>query len=508
MFFHQITPEEAGVSSSHIIEFLKDTDSKGIELHSIMFLRYGKIFAESWWNPYSRDIPHIMFSFTKSLTSTAIGFAVHEGLISLSDKICDYFPEKLPKNPSQNLLSVSIKDLLTMSCGQSSEIPNLGMSDPDWIKLFFSQPFPYKPGTAFMYNSAGTNILSALITKISGLSLSQYLKPRLFEPLDIGNIDIYSLSDGTEIGGAGSRMTTEQMAKFIQFVANHGNWQGKQLLPAEWFNMASSKQIDTASSPVYKTNMPDWMSGYGFQFWRCCKGDCYRADGAYGQFGVISDKLDAIFIITSAALNFQDTLTCLWNDILPYFEDKPLQEDIHSFSVLKYILENNELHSLLSKHQPISEMRWNNIKAVPKSKIVGCWSDLIGGAGKSPKGAFQNIIPFSTDSSVDYIQLFFESDQMSINMRSGLKSQSLIINMNSHYSSFRIDNNTYGAVGTWRDPNTFEFIVRNCEAATGKDFIIKFSDSDLTLYSSPSIPDYGGLLDIYQSPIEFTILKE
>ena len=123
-----------------------------------------------------------MFSFSKSLTSTAIGFARQEGILSLEEKLVDIFPDKLPENPSENLKKAEIRHLLMMGCGHETEIPNLGLGDPDWIKSFLTHPFVYEPGTHFLYNTAGTNLLSAILTRKTGQTLTEFLRPRLMEP--------------------------------------------------------------------------------------------------------------------------------------------------------------------------------------------------------------------------------------------------------------------------------------------------------------------------------------
>lgn len=128
-----------------------------------------------------------------------------------------------------------------MSCGHETEINTFDVNEPDWIKNFLSHEFKYKPGTCFMYNTAGTNMLCAALKRRTGENLFEYLTPRLFEPLGMENIECFRLPDGIEMGGAGSRLKTEDMARFILFVSRHGKWEGKQLLNAEWFDMASAK---------------------------------------------------------------------------------------------------------------------------------------------------------------------------------------------------------------------------------------------------------------------------
>lgn len=179
MILERVTPESVGIHSEGILKFIDLAESRGLELHSMMLLRHGKVCAEGWWKPYNPASPHMMFSFTKALTSTAIGFACQEGALSLDDRLSELFPDKMPENPSENLLACTVRDLLTMSCGHETEINTFDVNEPDWIKNFLSHEFKYKPGTCFMYNTAGTNMLCAALKRRTGENLFEYLTPRL-----------------------------------------------------------------------------------------------------------------------------------------------------------------------------------------------------------------------------------------------------------------------------------------------------------------------------------------
>ena len=334
MILERVTPESVGIHSEGILKFIDLAESRGLELHSMMLLRHGKVCAEGWWKPYNPASPHMMFSFTKALTSTAIGFACQEGALSLDDRLSELFPDKMPENPSENLLACTVRDLLTMSCGHETEINTFDVNEPDWIKNFLSHEFKYKPGTCFMYNTAGTNMLCAALKRRTGEDLFEYLTPRLFEPLGIENIECFRLPDGIEMGGAGSRLKTEDMARFILFVSRHGKWEGKQLLNAEWFDMASANQVSTIS-PANNADNPDWRCGYGFQFWRCVPEHVFRADGAFGQYGVVFEDKDTVLILQSSSSNQQEQLTCAWEALLPAITDEETLPESPMAHVLK-----------------------------------------------------------------------------------------------------------------------------------------------------------------------------
>ncbi len=243
-----------------------------------------------------------------------------------------------------------------MSCGHETEINTFDVNEPDWIKNFLSHEFKYKPGTCFMYNTAGTNMLCAALKRRTGENLFEYLTPRLFEPLGMENIECFRLPDGIEMGGAGSRLKTEDMARFILFVSRHGKWEGKQLLNAESFrNMASANQVSTIS-PANNADNPDWRCGYGFQFWRCVPEHVFRADGAFGQYGVVFEDERhrahfAEFLLQSAgAADLRvGGVACRLSRTRRRCRESPMAH------VLKKRLEKAEITPMLSFRNPWSE---------------------------------------------------------------------------------------------------------------------------------------------------------
>ena len=181
------TPEQQGIASSTLLQWIEALDQRIDELHSVMLLRHGSVVAEGWWHPYQREYSHISFSLSKSFTSTAVGFAVEDGIISLGDKVISFFPEDLPDNVDAKLSSMEIRHLLTMSTGHEREtIPGMFQDpDGDWPRGFLSQKLTWEPGEQFMYNTGATYMLSAILQSQTGMTLLEYLKLRLFEHLGI-----------------------------------------------------------------------------------------------------------------------------------------------------------------------------------------------------------------------------------------------------------------------------------------------------------------------------------
>ena len=161
-YFKDVTPESAGISSKGILNFLDRIEENQIELHSFMVIRHGQCAAKGWWKPYDEKFRHPLYSFSKSLTATAIGFAEQEGILSLDEKIVDIFPDLLPENPSENLKKITLHHLLIMGCGHETEIMD---NSENWISTFLHHPVLHEPGTFYKYNTAGTNMLAAVLRK-------------------------------------------------------------------------------------------------------------------------------------------------------------------------------------------------------------------------------------------------------------------------------------------------------------------------------------------------------
>lgn len=316
-------PEAQGVSSRSILSFIEAANRDIEHLHSFMLLRHGHVIAEGWWSPYQRDLRHMLFSLSKSFTSTAVGFAVQEGLISLDDKVISFFPEDTPADASENLKAMTLRHILAMAGGQDVDSTERAVTQPDgnWVRGFLSAPVPYPPGTHFVYNSAATYMCSAIIQKVTGQKLIDFLTPRLFKPLGIKGAWWESDPRGINVGGWGLNITTEDIARFGQFFLQKGVWQGKRLLPEAWVEDATCKQVDNSGEPN-----PDWQQGYGFQFWRC-RHNAYRGDGAFGQYCVVMPDQDAVIAITSGVDNMQAVLDKIWGHLLPAMQSAPLPAD-------------------------------------------------------------------------------------------------------------------------------------------------------------------------------------
>ena len=270
--FVRCLPEAVGVSSARIADFLCEiAEDETLNMHSILILKDGKMIAEAEFADQSTSVWKYTFSACKSITSLAIGFLYDEGILLPEEKLTDIFGESIPALTRIAIRDLTVENLLTMTTGASfNEI--MAMTDTDWVKGYFSGAFV--PGN-FFYNSLNTYILSAIVKKKTELSLSEYLKPRLFDPLGIDNYYWEKCPMGIDKGGWGLYMLPEDMAKIGQLVMQNGSWNGKQILSAEWITRATAKQADTGS-------ISD-LFDYGYQIWVGKEANTFLFNGMLGQ---------------------------------------------------------------------------------------------------------------------------------------------------------------------------------------------------------------------------------
>jgi CubicO group peptidase (beta-lactamase class C family) len=276
-----------------------------------MVLRHGQVVAERWWAPYRADSPQLLYSLSKSFTSTALGFAVAEGLVDLDAPVLSYFPEFEARVTDPRSRSMRVRHVASMASGHHddmhAEADRAGRGD--LVLGLLLRPPKFEPGTFFAYNQPCTNTVAAIVRRVSGGTLVDYLRPRLFEPLDIRPYGWLTDRVGREQGYSGLHVTTESIAKLGQLYLDRGRWQGSQLLPAEWVDEATRSHVATDGEN------PDWSQGYGFQFWRSRHG--YRGDGAFGQFMVVLPAADAVVAVTSQSPDMQGVLDRMWEHLLP-----------------------------------------------------------------------------------------------------------------------------------------------------------------------------------------------
>ncbi len=314
------TPEAQGISSLALLSMIDRLERTGLEPHSLMVLRHGQVIAEGWWQPYHRDGVQLLYSLSKSFTSTAVGLAVGEGRLSLDDNLATLFPEQA-QGAGPRARSLTLHRALSMSTGHRVDtLPSSPEKDP--VAAFFSYEPEEEPGSWFVYNNGATFIAGAAVQLVTGQRLLDYLRPRLFDPLGIATAKWQRETQGRDLAFSGLHLSTEAIARFGQLLLADGVWQDQRLLPEGWVAAASSPLTDNSMND----STIDWRLGYGYQFWRC-QHESYRGDGAYGQYCIVMPEQDAVLVLTSAHQEMQLALDAVWEELLPAFGDGELPED-------------------------------------------------------------------------------------------------------------------------------------------------------------------------------------
>ncbi len=291
---------------------------------SIMVLKKGKVIFEDYCDGFAPDSLLEVYSISKTILALAAGFAVEEGLLSVDDKVTGFFPGRLPENVSDTLSSMTIRHLLTMTCGME-ETPKLlsafsGNASFSWLEEFFASRQAHMPGEEFYYNFFSPYVLAAIIEKETGMSVMDYIGPRLLDPLQITDMQWDTSHEGICVGGWGMRLCTEDLAKLGQFLLQRGKWKGRQLISSEWVDTMTSNLVKSQPKSAYTANIDpavladpanDHSQGYGYYVWQG-KGDTYRMEGLQGRFVFVSPARDIVLVVTTRTNMGQNYLDIIW----------------------------------------------------------------------------------------------------------------------------------------------------------------------------------------------------
>ena len=312
----RVSPESQGVKSGALIDlFDKLTSQPTVDIHSVVVLRNGKVIGEIYPKPFTESSRHTLYSCSKTFVSAAIGIAIGENKLSLTDKVLSFFPEiQLPADASADHKEITVRNLLTMTAGI---VPDWEMRNhhSDWILTYLSKDC-VKPGSKFQYDSMCTYLLSAIVKKATGKNTLEYLNEKVFGDLGIKIAEWEISPEGYNTGGWGLRIQPESMAKFGQLILNGGKWNGKQLIPADWVKAMTSKQQEAGEED------------YCYQMWQCEYPGAVRADGAYGQYIIVAPDKNIVVVVTqSSMVDGMKGRRIIWDTLMPAAGDKPLALD-------------------------------------------------------------------------------------------------------------------------------------------------------------------------------------
>jgi CubicO group peptidase (beta-lactamase class C family) len=451
------SPETQGIPAQAILDFVDAADRKITYFNSFMLLRHGALVAEGWWSPYAPERPHMLFSLSKSFTSTAVGLAVAEGRLTVDDKVVDFFPEDLPDRVSPNLAAMRVRHLLAMCTGHSDDTTGFmrRSRDGNWAAAFLRRPVTYEPGTHFLYNTGATYMLSAIVHKMTGMGLVDYLRPRLFDPLGIDYADWETCPYGIATGGFGLSVKTDAIARFGQLYLQKGVWQGRQLVPAEWIAEATAKHID--NGPNEKS---EWEQGYGYQFWRC-RHNCYRGDGAFGQYCIVMPEQDAVLAITSGVPDMQAVMDLVWKHLLPAMGPEPLAPNAEADAKLAARLRDLAIPPQAGK---------DNARIA--KKVSGC-----------------TYVFEKNDQRISDFTLTFDEDGAIFNFKQGRRRNVIRVGHGewiegtAKFAELRSDK--VCASGAWKNPSTY--VVQLCHVET------PFISTATLKFDSDQVEHTGGI---------------
>ncbi|MFI5129930.1 MAG: serine hydrolase domain-containing protein [Chitinophagales bacterium] len=454
------SPEAQGISSTAIRAFIKAIETSGIQWHSFMLLRHGNVIAEGWWKPFGANYKHTLYSLSKSFASTAIGLLVKDGKLKVEDPVISFFPDELPGELNDNMKKMQVKHLLTMNSGHAED--TIGKlretTDTTWTKTYLGLPVPFEPGSHFLYNTGSTYMLGAIVYKITGQTLEQFLAPRLFRPLGIEGYDWEKSPQGLNTAGYGLRIKTEDIARFGQLYLQKGSWDGKEIISPAWVDEATSYQTKS------QEGNGDWAQGYGYQFWRCKPG-FYRGDGAFGQFCIVMPDQNAVLAITSESWDMQKSMVTAWDNLLPAMMSGSLPDHKKELMALKEELRDLGL--------PVA-------KGSPASALLSKYNGKKFKIGNNDYGALEMQFQFSKESCSWKIKTTKGETNIPFGWQNWITSKGAISYPFPVPGRIHVPSKIAGTA-TWINENTLQLNARFVEAIHGDKISCTFDGDKLSV---------------------------
>ena len=358
--FENITPEQAGISSSHVLNFIKELDQNGLFTHSIIMARGNKIFSEVYYRPFDKDFKHRMYSVTKSFVGVAVGLAIEDGLLSLDDKFVKFFPEYLNENTTDYLREATIRDLLTMRSAVHTGRNWFIQNTDDRVKEYFVVPADKIPGTVFEYDSNGSYMLGVIVEKLTGMKFLDYMRKKFLDAIGFSK-DAYCLMapGGYSFGDSAMMCTPRDLLLFARFVMNKGTWNGKRYMNEQYLTEATSRLVENSEMGIYGYD----SFGYGYQIWQAPEGG-FAFVGMGDQFAICDPKHDFIFIINSDNQGNSASRSVFYNALyreIVHNLGEPLGEDAAAYSELCEYCNKCELHHFEPKEYNPFEKKISNV---------------------------------------------------------------------------------------------------------------------------------------------------
>jgi CubicO group peptidase (beta-lactamase class C family) len=451
------TPESVGIDPQSILDFFAEVDSHHLEMNSFMLARHGKVVAEAYWWPYRPDLTHMMHSFTKSVTVSAVGMALAKGAFRMTDKVVSFFPDHLPSQVSENLAAMNVEDLLTMRTGHNimTSGGDWRLIKTSWVTEFFKIPVVYKPGTTFCYTSAATYMLSAIFSKTMGMSVFDYLKPTLFAPLGIHGMEWEPGPEDISPGANGLSWHTSDMMKLGLLYQQGGKWNGQQILPPGW------------AEKVHEQHVP---GKYGYQFW-LGPDDAYYADGLFCQYSFMFPSSDAVLTTTAAIDGGRNFEPLVWKHFPKAFQKDALPKDAKAVANLR-------TWEAARRALPVFQPATSPLSTTVSGRTFTC--------EKNDDDVSEIRFDFQSD-----VLLFSMTDNrgehiVKVGLKDWLESFSTVTGYKLHHD-YQPENMRVVAGGVWKDANTFEMTWLFTETSFRDTVVCKFDGKKMTLDRSVNV---------------------
>ena len=323
-------PEDAGLSSVAIANFLQACEKIQYRLRTLNIIRHGKALVEVARHPFQSTDKRLVYSISKTFTATAIGLAVQERLLRINDKLLDYFPECQGLDMDSRARNITLKDVLTMSTGHERDtIGDMCNNDTvPWPEIFFTRKMAYEPGEHFVYNSGGTYMLSEVISRVTGGNLMKWLREKLFTPLNIADVS-WDVHGNVNTGAWGLLISPRDLCKLGILYLDKGVYNGKRLLAEEWVEEATAPHVFTNSC-----GSAGWGKRYGYQIWENTPGS-YRADGAFGQYCMVFPQQDMVIVTTAEEVDGTRIFPLVEHYILENLSDSVGRRDAWAYEYLQ-----------------------------------------------------------------------------------------------------------------------------------------------------------------------------
>lgn len=475
------SPEEVGVSSKEVVEFLRDMKENKLEFHSFMVIKNNKVACELYRAPFNKETPHSAYSISKTVTAIAAGFAIEEGLFTLDTRIVDVFPEYIPEKVDGRIFKVTVRNLLTMTAGVS---PNLllNKNKTDWLEEYFKSSFYGEPGT-FRYVNENIFVLSAMICRLSKTTLREYLTPRLFAPLGIDFPEWETNQDGIEAGGWGLSLKLEDLAKIMYCLSNNGKVEKKQIIPENWVLEMTDAHADTSICKNIDTD-----KGYGYCVWRNGGNQSYRANGMFSQFGIVFPEENAVLVCFGAIASEQEARDCVWRHFPKAFIEPDKRAKEPAYEDFYRIADEFKIDNPSVSIRSLQEAKLNNKTIEIKRKVL---LNLIGFP--------VSVIPFTVTflngkraGNIDNINFTFKEKECLMSWCEGNEKNTITCGMDGHlrYGDITLAGVKYKVCcyAEWDESDILKVNIRPIETASKRKLKFTFVGTENVIMKPLSTP--------------------